>query len=209
MLPSEAAQMRATPPSYPLEQGRLPVGPGTLHLRREDCADTYARAELLVGIFQSRRNVYGIAIGRVVEEATATEIADDRRACMNTDPCNSQRDVFFAPTLAKLLGVFIQRQGAIDRAGGMVRLLTGGPEQHMQSVTNDLCDRTIVRKYDVSHASKIIVEQRPKDIGFDRLDKRGKTSNVAEQRCDLSTLSPEIHRGPHRWRAVSARLGEK
>ena len=77
----------------------------------------------------------------------------------------------------------------------MVRLLTGGPEQHMQSVTDDLCDRTIVRKYEIDHACEIVVQQRPKDIRFDRLDKRGKTSNVAEQRRDFTTLSPEIHRG--------------
>src|SRR5437899_2478437 len=75
----------------------------------------------------------------------------------------------------------------------MVRLLTWGTEQHMQGVTNDLCNRTIVRKHNVSHACKIIVEKRPKDLGFERLDQRGKASNVAEQRRDLATLPPKIN----------------
>jgi hypothetical protein len=34
------------------------------------CADTQARAEWLVGGFQSRRDVYGITVGCVVEEAS-------------------------------------------------------------------------------------------------------------------------------------------
>jgi len=71
------------------------------HPRRERRTDTYAGAELLVGSLQSRRYVYGVAIGCVVEEATATEIADDRRPCMNTDPCDSQGNSFLVPTLAK------------------------------------------------------------------------------------------------------------
>ena len=75
--------------------------PELFHLRRERGTDTYAGAELLVGSFQSRRNVYGVAIGCIVEEATATEIADDRWPCMNTDPCDSQRDALFVPVLAK------------------------------------------------------------------------------------------------------------
>jgi hypothetical protein len=75
--------------------------PELFHLRRQCCTDTYAGAELLVGSFQPRRNVYGIAVGRVVEEAAAAEIADDRRPCMNTDTCDSQRNSFLVPTLAE------------------------------------------------------------------------------------------------------------
>ena len=75
--------------------------PEILHLRRERRADADAGAELLVGGFQSRRNVDGVAIGCVVEEATATEITDDRRPGMNTDPRDSQRDTLFVPALAE------------------------------------------------------------------------------------------------------------
>jgi len=75
--------------------------PELFYLRRKCCTDTYAGAELLVGSFQSRRNVYSVAIGCVVEKATTTEIADDRRPCMNTDPCGSHRDAVFVPALAK------------------------------------------------------------------------------------------------------------
>jgi len=75
----------------------------------------------------------------------------------------------------------------------MVRLLTWSPEQHMQGVSNNLCNRTIVRKHNVGHACKIIVEKRPKHVGFERLDQRGKAGNVAEQRRDLATLAPKIN----------------
>jgi hypothetical protein len=75
--------------------------PEPFHPRRERRTDACAGAELLVGSFQSRRNVYGVAIGCVIEEATATEIADDRRPCMNTNTCDSQRDAFFVLALAK------------------------------------------------------------------------------------------------------------
>ena len=51
-----------------------------LDLRREGCADANAGAELLVGGFQPRRDVDGVAIGGVVEEAAAAEIADNGRA---------------------------------------------------------------------------------------------------------------------------------
>ena len=75
--------------------------PELFHPRRERRTDTYAGAELLVGSFEPRRNVYGVAIGCIVEEATTTEIADDRRPCMNTDTCDSQCDALFVPALAK------------------------------------------------------------------------------------------------------------
>ncbi len=75
--------------------------PEISHPRRERRTDTYAGAELFVSSFQSRRNIYGIAIGCVVEEATATEIADNRRPCMNTNTCDSQSDALFVPALAK------------------------------------------------------------------------------------------------------------
>jgi hypothetical protein len=101
--------------------------PELFHPRRKRCADTYARAELLVGGFQSRRNVYGITVGCVVEEATTAETADDRRPCMSTNTSDSQCDPFLLPAFAERLCKCIQSQRAIDRAGGMVRLLTGAP----------------------------------------------------------------------------------
>ena len=75
--------------------------PELFYPRCQRCTDTYAGAKLLVGSFEPRRNVYSVAIGCIVEEATTTEIADDRRPCMNTDPCDSQGDALFVPVLAK------------------------------------------------------------------------------------------------------------
>ena len=54
-------------------------------LRRESSAYAYAGAELLVGCFQTRRDVDGIAISRVVEEAATAEITDDRRPGVSAD----------------------------------------------------------------------------------------------------------------------------
>ena len=75
----------------------------------------------------------------------------------------------------------------------MVQLFTWGTEQHMQGVTNNLRNRTVVRKHNVSHACKIIVEKRPKHVGFERLDQRRKAGNVAEQRRDLTTLPAKVN----------------
>src|SRR5215467_6776115 len=77
------------------------TAPEVIHLCREDRADTNAGAESFVGRFQPRCDVDGIAIGRVVEEVAATEIADNRRSCMSTDTCDSQRDALFLPALAE------------------------------------------------------------------------------------------------------------
>ena len=67
----ESAQSR-----HPTPQNKVPDRSASelFHPRRERCAGAYARAELLVGSFQPHRNVDGVAIGRVVEEAPATKI---------------------------------------------------------------------------------------------------------------------------------------
>jgi hypothetical protein len=93
----------------PTPQNKVPdrSAPELFYPRRQRCTDTYAGAELLVGSFEPRRNVYSVAIGCVVEEATAAEITDERQPGMNTDPCDSQRDGLFAPALAKLLCVLV------------------------------------------------------------------------------------------------------
>ena len=70
-------------------------------LGRERSADAYAGAELLVGSFQTRRDIDGIAISRIVEEAATAEITDDSRPGVNADAGYSQRNSLAAPTLAK------------------------------------------------------------------------------------------------------------
>ena len=92
------------------------------------------------------------------------------------------------------LRVFIQRQRAIDRAVGMIPLLAGSAEQHVQGIANDLCNRTIVRKHKISHAGKIIIEQRPKHFRLERLHQRSKAGNVAEQSRNFASLSSKSER---------------
>src|ERR1700680_4689187 len=69
----------------------------------------------------------------------------------------------------------------------------GAPNRTCRGITNDLCNRTIVHKDNVSHACKIIVEKRPEHVGFECLDKRGKAGNVSEQRRDLPTLPAKVN----------------
>ena len=49
-------------------------------------ADADAGAKLLVGAFEPRRDIDGVAIGGVVEKMAAAEGADDRRPGMRADP---------------------------------------------------------------------------------------------------------------------------
>ena len=63
-----------------------------------------AGAELLVGGFEPRRNIDGIAIGGVVEEAAAAEISDNRRAGMHPDPGGAERDAFFDGSVRRKIG---------------------------------------------------------------------------------------------------------
>src|SRR5674476_527040 len=132
----------------PAPQQKVPhrTAPEVRYLCREDCADANAGAELFVGGFQPRRDIDGVAIGCVVEEAAATEIADDRRSGMNTDPCDSQRDFLFLPAHAECLRVFVQSQCASDSSGSMVRLLARGSEKHMQGIADNLCYGAVVRE---------------------------------------------------------------
>ena len=99
LLDTERLEGRQSLGPAPQHQIAHRSAPELLYLCREDCADTNAGAELLVGGFQSCCDVDGVAIGCVVEEAITTEIADDRRACMNTNTCNSQHDALVTPAL--------------------------------------------------------------------------------------------------------------
>ena len=66
-------------------------------------ADADARAELLVDRFEPRRGVDGVAIGRVVEQPPAAEIADDRRSRMNADAGDAERHAARFPFQAVVL----------------------------------------------------------------------------------------------------------
>ena len=64
----------------------------------------------------------------------------------------------------------------------------------MDRVADDLRHRSVVGENDISHADEIIVEQRAKNIGFQRLHQRREARNVGEQSSDLATLSPQVER---------------
>src|SRR3984885_16310490 len=77
-------------------------------------ADANARTEKLVGGLKPRRGVDGVAIRRIVEEATAAEIADQRRAGMNADAGDTEIHPLGLPSFAKFFGPNIQMMRAGD-----------------------------------------------------------------------------------------------
>ena len=68
-----------------------------LGARRNIAADTDRRAELLVRRLETSSDVDGVAVSRVLEEAAAAEIADDRRSGVNADPRRSQGNPALVP----------------------------------------------------------------------------------------------------------------
>src|SRR3984957_3038316 len=112
-------------------------------------ADANARTEKLVGGLKPRRGVDGVAIRRIVEEATAAEIADQRRAGMNADAGDTEIHPLGLPSFAKFLGPDIQMMSAGDRPGRIVRLVARRVEQDLDRVADDLCDSALMREDDI------------------------------------------------------------
>ena len=77
---------------------------------------------------------------------------------------------FLPPAIAKILRECIERQRAGHRTRGMVGLLGGRAEQYVERVADDLRDRSVVGEHGIGHADEIIVEQRTKYVGFERLN---------------------------------------
>lgn len=79
-----------------------------LHCFGESRAHTNASAELLVGSFEPRRNVDGIAIGGVVEESTSPEITNYCWSRVDPNTRYPQRNALFLATCAERLGKFVE-----------------------------------------------------------------------------------------------------
>ena len=90
-------------------------------------ADANARSEMLVGGLKTRSRVDGVAVGRVVEETAAAEIADDRRPGMNADPRRAELRPL-PPAFPESLGPGVEVMRAGNGAPGMVRLVAGRAE---------------------------------------------------------------------------------
>src|SRR6267142_2490570 len=132
-------------------------------------ADATAGAEKLVGGLKPRRGVDGVAIGGVIEEAAAAEIADPRRTGVNADAGCAEIHAFGLPALAKRLGPAIEVMRAGNGAGGIIRLVAGGVEQNLDRVAHDLRDGAFVCKDNIGHPAHIFVEQRAKHFRRGRL----------------------------------------
>ena len=76
----------------------------------------------------------------------------------------------------------------------MIGLLAWGPEQHVQRVAHDLCDRAVMGEDDLGHAGEVIVQKRLEHLGIERLDQGGEAGDVGEERRDFAPLSAKIDR---------------
>src|ERR1700719_2392333 len=66
-------------------------------------ADANTRAQKLVGGLKPRRSVDGVTIRRIVEEAAAAEITDQRRASVNADAGDTEIHSLGLPPFAECL----------------------------------------------------------------------------------------------------------
>ena len=87
-----------------------------LHATDHSRADTDPRAEPLVGIFEPRGRVHGVAVGGVVEQPPAAKIADQRRAGMDPKAGDAEFHVLRVPAFAEVLGPGIEILRAGHRA---------------------------------------------------------------------------------------------
>src|SRR5262245_37724429 len=123
--PPATARRRAAPLSCPSAASRRPGDRGTRGPDAHAFADADPCAELLVRLLQSSSRVDGVAIGRVVEEMGAAEIADDGWPGVDPDAGLSKRDALGAPPLPVFLGEPVQVERAGDGAASMIGLIAG------------------------------------------------------------------------------------
>ena len=157
-------------------------------------ADADARAELLVDCFEPRGRVDCVAVGCVVEQPPATEIADDCWSGMNANTGDAKRRASRHPVLPIAFGMRVERERAADRPACGVGLVGGRAEQHMDRVADDLRDRTLVREDDFSHAFEIAAEKLRQLFGIERFDQGRESGDVGEQSRDFAPLAARRER---------------
>src|SRR3979490_3199124 len=167
MRPPATARRPEAAPSPPAARTRPPPPPPPelLGAFGDGGADADAGAEELVGALQPRRDVDGIAIGGVVEEAVAAEIANHGWTGVNADPGDPEIHAFCLPALAKFLGPGIEVMRAGDGARRIVRLITGGVEENLDAIADDFRNRAFMREDHFRHSTDILVEHRAEHFG--------------------------------------------
>ena len=92
------------------------------------------------------------------------------------------------PAFAEGLRPDVEIVRAGDRSAGVIRLLSGRVEQHLDRIADDLGDRALMREHDVGHAADIFVEQLAQHFRCNRLHQRGEAGDVGEDRGDLAPV---------------------
>ena len=106
----------------------------------------------------ARGGIDGIAIGGVIEEPAAPEIAYQCRTGVNADTGCTKIDTLGLPVLAKCLGERIEIVRASDRARRIIRLIPGSIEENLDRVADDLRHGTFVREHHIGHSAHILTE---------------------------------------------------
>src|SRR4029079_2443846 len=89
---------------------------------------------------------------------------------------------------------FIEIQRAGDGTRAMIGLLARRAKQHMEGIADNLRDRAVVRKHDIGHACKVLIQKRPKHAWLKHLHQGGKPRNISEERCNFAALTRKIYR---------------
>lgn len=113
---------------------------------------------------------------------------------MGSDTRDAERNPLLPTAIAEFLRPFIQCQGARDGARGPIRLFTRRTKQDVNGVADDLRQRSLVCEHDIGHGDEIVVEERAKHVGFERLNQRREAGDIGKQRCDLAALSAQVER---------------
>ena len=75
----------------------------------------------------------------------------------------------------------------------MVRLLPRRAKEHVESITNNLGNRSVVRKHDIGHPREVFVKKRSKHAWIERLNQSGEAGNIREKRCNFTPLAGQIY----------------
>ena len=132
------------------------------------------------------RDVHRVADHRVLEPAAAPDRPGDHRPRVEPDAHLEDVDPVETPALAvELVLTILHREGASDRARGVVVPRHRRAEDRHHRVALELVDRAAVRRHHLGHRAEVTADQVGHDAGAEPLGERREPPDVAEQDRDL------------------------
>ena len=108
--------------------------------------DADRRSEKLVGFLQARREIDGIAMGRVVELAAGADLSDDGDAGLDADARAAEFVFGEARPPAHFLGQRPDRLGAVDRLVDVIIEILRRIEEGVHGIADDLVDHPAIAR---------------------------------------------------------------